>query len=182
MGKKTFLNSNVIIWHPATYTHICKSHFLWKNRKIHVNRTPIVTNLTQYNYLSGKQQTDIFGRDPTWLSARGAKIKRSINRSRVTWRFWSFPENNGFFAAIRWVFILCVQQWLHYIYRMPQPHKQVLNPFTCGSVAAATAVWTLTLNPIQPIYLWKKNAVASAPCERILRNVSINSVFTPKWN
>ena len=75
-GNKTFLHSNVLIWHPAIYTSISKNQYLWKNRKIHVNKAPIVTNLVQYNCLSGKQQTDIFGRDPTWLSPGGTKIKK----------------------------------------------------------------------------------------------------------
>ena len=35
--------------------------------------------------------------------------------------------------------------------------KWVLNSFTCSTIATAAAVWTLTLNPVQPIYCGKKS-------------------------
>ena len=57
---------------------------------------------------------------------------------------------------------------------LPLPHRMGSKPIYLWHVAAAATVWTLTLNPIQPICCGKKNAAAAAaaaaPCERTLRD------------
>ena len=52
------------------------------------------------------------------------------------------------------------------------------NPFTCSTIAAAAAVWTLTLNPMQPICCGKKIAAVASPCERTLTPIESITLAT----